>query len=160
MLDSWVTARGLLTGSVDGGGENCPMCAQGRPDEDQYGIRFFAGAVSDAYLQRSRAQPGYTVVVWRGQHFADPSEMKRGDAAAYWLEVLRVASALKAVFNPAHVNYMTWANAIPHVHTHVALRYVDDPCPEGPLEPLEGVPAAEPDLRDEVARLRGALEAT
>jgi hypothetical protein len=34
-------------------GKNCPMCAQGRPDEDQHGIRIHAGRYSDAYLQRA-----------------------------------------------------------------------------------------------------------
>ena len=34
-------------------GEGCPMCEQGRPDETPYGIRIFAGEVTDAYLQRA-----------------------------------------------------------------------------------------------------------
>ena len=36
------------------------MCAQGRPEETEYGIRFFAGEVADAYLQRAKIQRGYT----------------------------------------------------------------------------------------------------
>ena len=40
-------------------GEGCPMCAQGRPEETEYGIRFFAGEVADAYLQRAKIQRGY-----------------------------------------------------------------------------------------------------
>jgi len=65
-------------------GENCPKCAEGRPDEDEdeHGIRFFAGEVLDTYLHRSTPQPGYTVVVWRGPHAADPSEMGAEDATA------------------------------------------------------------------------------
>ena len=35
------------------------MCAQGRPDETEYGVRFFAGEVADAYLQRANIQRGY-----------------------------------------------------------------------------------------------------
>ncbi|HTS73242.1 MAG TPA: hypothetical protein VMG74_05980 [Gaiellaceae bacterium] len=45
-------------------GHGCPMCAQGRPDETEHGVRFFAGEVADAYLQRASIQRGYTVVVW------------------------------------------------------------------------------------------------
>ena len=56
-------------------GEGCPMCAQGRPEETEYGIRFFAGEVADAYLQRAKVQRGYTVVVWRGRHVAEPTEL-------------------------------------------------------------------------------------
>jgi hypothetical protein len=28
------------------------MCSEGRPEENQHWIRFFAGKVADAYLQR------------------------------------------------------------------------------------------------------------
>ena len=34
-------------------GKDCPMCAQGRPDEDEWGVRVLAGRFSDAYLQRA-----------------------------------------------------------------------------------------------------------
>jgi len=37
-------------------GEGCPMCEQGRPEETEHGTRFFAGEVSDAYLQRVHIQ--------------------------------------------------------------------------------------------------------
>jgi hypothetical protein len=59
------------------------MCAQGRPDEDEYGIRIFAGRYSDAYLQRATWQPGYTVVTWRGRHVAEPTELDDEEASGY-----------------------------------------------------------------------------
>jgi diadenosine tetraphosphate (Ap4A) HIT family hydrolase len=141
-------------------GEDCPKCGQGRPDEDKYGIRFFSGDVSDAYLQRSAPQPGYTVVVWRGRHVADPTELTAVEVAKYSSELLDVARALKDVFDPAHLNYMTWGNAVPHLHTHIVLRYLDDPRPERPLEPFEPLEMPVQELRDQVGRLRAALEAS
>src|SRR5437763_15588338 len=63
-------------------GEGCPMCKQGRPDETEHGVRFFAGEVVDAYLQRAKIQRGYTVVVWRGRHVpsrpSSPRRRRRG----------------------------------------------------------------------------------
>ena len=44
-------------------GEGCAMCSQGRPDETEWGVRFFAGQVSDAYLQKSGIQRGYSIVI-------------------------------------------------------------------------------------------------
>lgn len=67
------------------------MCQQGRPDETRWGVRILAGQVSDAYLQRADIQRGYTIVVWRGRHVAEPTELPPNDAAVYWLEVVRVA---------------------------------------------------------------------
>lgn len=39
-------------------GAGCGKCGQGRPDEDQWGVRWFAGAHADAYLQRTCPQAG------------------------------------------------------------------------------------------------------
>ena len=88
-------------------GEGCPMCAEGRPDETPFGLRIAAGEVSDAYLQRADIQRGYTVVVWRGRHVVEPTELEEEDASRYWLEVLAVGRALEAVLEPVKVNYDT-----------------------------------------------------
>ena len=107
------------------------MCDQGRPEETPWGIRFFAGEVSDAYLQREKLQRGYTVVIWRGRHVAEPTELSAEEAAQYWLELLEAGRRLERVFEPVKVNYETLGNALPHLHTHVMPRYADDPKPGG-----------------------------
>src|SRR3712207_2118216 len=99
------------------GGKDCPMCLQGRPDENAYGIRVHAGRYSDAYLQRVAWQAGYTVVAWRGRHVAEPTELSDEEASGYWLEVLRVAAALEGHYRPVKMNYQTLGNAVPHLHT-------------------------------------------
>jgi diadenosine tetraphosphate (Ap4A) HIT family hydrolase len=109
------------------------MCAEDRLDDTGFGVRFFAGEVSDAYLQRAAIQRGYTVVVWRGRHVAEPTELSADEAARYWLEVLRAARAIEAVFQPVKLNYDTLGNALPHLHTHVVPRYTDDPRPGWPF---------------------------
>lgn len=114
-------------------GEGCEMCRQGRPDETRWGVRFFAGRVSDAYLQRANIQRGYTVVVWRGRHVAEPTELSPTDASAYWLEVLRVAQALETQLKPVKMNYNVLGNSLPHLHTHLIPRYADDPRPSWPF---------------------------
>jgi hypothetical protein len=48
-------------------GIGCPFCAEGRPDENSDGVRIYSSLCVDAYLSRHHAQPGYTVVVWRGR---------------------------------------------------------------------------------------------
>jgi diadenosine tetraphosphate (Ap4A) HIT family hydrolase len=131
------------------------MCAEGRPDVDANGnVRFFAGEVADGYLQRNAPQRGYAVVVWRGRHVADVSEMTTQETTDYWLEVMEVARALTHVFEPCHLNYELLGNLMPHVHTHIVLRYVDDPCPNAPLKPWELHPVSNDELQVEVVRLR------
>jgi diadenosine tetraphosphate (Ap4A) HIT family hydrolase len=127
------------------GGRGCPMCEQGRPDETAYGLRFFGGAVSDAYLQRANIQRGYSIVVWRGRHVAEPTELSPEEASAYWLEVLHVARALETHLKPVKTNYNMLGNSLPHLHTHVIPRYADDPRPGWPFP----FPAEDPDPIDD-----------
>ena len=135
------------------------MCASGRPDETAFGIRIFAGAVSDAYLQRSSIQRGYTIVIWRGRHVAEPTELESDEATSYWLEVLRVARALEVHMRPVKVNYNLLGNSIPHLHTHVIPRYAADPRPGSPFPfpETDPPPFDESMLRSDVEALRGLL---
>jgi len=115
-------------------GSDCEMCEAGRPESDQYGIRIHAGEYSDAYLQRADVQRGYTVVIWRGRHVNDPTELTGEEASSYWADVLLVARALITYYEPLKMNYETLGNALPHLHTHLVPRYAEgDPAPGRPF---------------------------
>ena len=136
------------------------MCAEGRPEETEYGIRIRAGEVSDAYLQRAAVQRGYTIVVFRGRHVAEPTELSGDEAAAYWRDLLRVGAALERVLEPVKVNYETLGNSLPHLHTHVMPRYADDPRPGWPFPYSDFDDAGQHDeaqLRADAEALRAAL---
>jgi diadenosine tetraphosphate (Ap4A) HIT family hydrolase len=140
-------------------GEGCPICGEGRPDENRFGIRIFAGPTSDAYLQRSAIQRGYTTVMWRVRHVAEPTELSPDEAAAYWLEVLWVARGLELYLNPVKMNYNVLGNSVPHLHTHVIPRYAKDPRPGRPFPfpETEPPPFDEGMLRRDVESLRRHL---
>ena len=138
-------------------GEGCPMCEQGRPEETEYGARFFAGEVSDAYLQKPNIQRGYSVVIWRGRHVAEPTELSADEAAQYWREVLEAGRRIETHLKPVKMNYDILGNSLPHLHTHVVPRYADDPKPGWPFPFPDGDPAhidAE-EFRRDVEALRG-----
>jgi diadenosine tetraphosphate (Ap4A) HIT family hydrolase len=141
-------------------GAGCPMCAEGRPDETPLGVRVFAGTTADAYLQRVAIQRGYTIVIWRGRHVAEPTELDPDEAAAWWLEVLRVGRALEEALDPVKLNYDVLGNSLPHLHAHVIPRYADDPRPGWPFPfPEHEPPALEEDaLRADAAALRTLLQ--
>ena len=44
-----------------------------------------------------------------------------------------IARAIERAYDPCQLNYMTFGNAVPHVHTHIVPRYPDDPTPGRPL---------------------------
>jgi diadenosine tetraphosphate (Ap4A) HIT family hydrolase len=140
-------------------GTNCPMCDEGRPGETPHGIRFFAGETADAYLIRADIQRGLSVVVWRGRHVVEPTELSDAEAASYGREVLQVARAIEVVFKPLKLNYNLLGNSVPHLHTHIVPRYADDPRPEWPFPfPEPDPPAvAEDVLSADVDALRAAV---
>jgi diadenosine tetraphosphate (Ap4A) HIT family hydrolase len=140
-------------------GDGCPACAEGRPDSTDAGLRFFAGAVCDAYLVRSDIQRGLTIAVWRGRHVAEPTELTPDEAAAYGSEVLAVGRALDAVMQPVKLNYDLLGNWVPHLHTHIVPRYADDARPGWPFPFPDPDPPPMPEerLRADVELLRAEL---
>ena len=141
-------------------GVGCEMCQSGRPESDQYGVRVLEGRYCDAYLQRADVQRGYTVVIWRGRHVTEPTELDEVEAAGYWAEVLAVARALISVYRPLKMNYETLGNSLPHLHTHLVPRYTADPRPGRPFPLSARAPEGtipEDRLLAEAADLRSLL---
>jgi diadenosine tetraphosphate (Ap4A) HIT family hydrolase len=139
-------------------GIGCPLCAEGRPQETQDGVRFFAGEVADTYLRRPAIQRGLSVVIWRGRHVTEPTELSDSEAAAYWRELLRVGRAIERVMKPVKLNYDILGNSVPHLHTHIVPRYREDPRPLWPFPFPDPEPEAMADsvLQAEVEALRRA----
>lgn len=141
-------------------GTGCAMCAQGRSDEDEFGIRVYESDTADAYLQKADVgQRGYSIVIWRGRHVAEATELSDTDAGVYWADVLRVARAIELHYSPAKLNLMMLGNSIPHLHTHVVPRYVDDQNPGRPpaMEPTTKLLPIE-EVRRDAAKLRELME--
>jgi diadenosine tetraphosphate (Ap4A) HIT family hydrolase len=106
-------------------------------------------------------QRGYTVVVWRGRHVTEPTELDETEAAGYWAETLTVARALLQVYRPMKLNYETLGNSLPHLHTHLVPRFREDPAPGRPYPLAPQVPGSaripEERLLAEAAELRSLL---
>ena len=114
-------------------GEGCPFCAERDRDDTGGGLRFLRGRVADAYLQRNGVHPGHTIVQWRPRHVVEPTELSPEEASDYFADVLAAARSLERHFDPLKTNYQTLGNAVPHLHTHIVLRFADDPRPGAPL---------------------------
>jgi diadenosine tetraphosphate (Ap4A) HIT family hydrolase len=140
-----------VTGTV------CELCDEGRPEETRTGLRILAGPVADTYLMRRALVRGYAVVVWRGRHVVEPTELSAAEAARYGKDVLRVGLAIQRHFRPLKLNYMTMGNWTPHLHTHVTARSVDDAAPGDPLPAGKSVLLPEDQWREDAAALRALL---
>ncbi|MGW0252768.1 HIT family protein [Nocardia goodfellowii] len=132
------------------------MCDSERHESDAYGIQIYSTPNVDAVLQRADIQRGYTIVIWRGRHVNEPFELSESEASEYWRDVLKVAKALMAHYRPLKMNYETLGNSLPHLHTHLVPRYIEDPAPGRPF-PLLPQDGSEPTIAD--AHLQSDAEA-
>lgn len=142
-------------------GNGCTMCAEGRPEVNEYrSTRVFAGQYADAYLRGLATPLGYTVVAWRGRHVSEPTELTDEEATGYWLEVLRVARGIEQLYRPAKLNIQILGNAVPHLHTHVIPRYLTDPSPGAPPDFAYGLAddMGTDEYGREAAQLRGSIQ--
>jgi diadenosine tetraphosphate (Ap4A) HIT family hydrolase len=88
---------------------------------------------------------------------SEPTELSDDEACIYWRELLHVTKALEAEFHPAKVNYLTLGNQIPHLHTNVVLRFLDDPAPGKPIDLDQGDPVPDVTLQAQASTLSSRL---
>ncbi len=141
-------------------GHACEMCQSPRLDEDSYGVRIYSTPEVDAVLQRADIQRGYTIIIWRGRHVVEPFELTESEANSYGKATLTVAKALAAFYQPLKMNYQTLGNTVPHLHTHLLPRFVEDPAPGRPFPlPQRGdeAPIAPALLAEQATALRALL---
>jgi diadenosine tetraphosphate (Ap4A) HIT family hydrolase len=140
-------------------GEECGVCALVRGELSNGDPRIYESPWVVAYLVRRDIQRGYVIVSCRS-HVVEPFDLAANDAAAYWADVMRVSRAVHAHFAPKKLNYETWGNGEPHLHTHIVPRYEVDPNPGGafPFWTVHNPPSIPDDelVRDAVA-LRALL---
>jgi len=143
-------------------GEGCPMCASAGEEETPHGVRVFAGRWADATLARHPMRAGYTVVIFKGRHVAEPTELSEEEASGFWSEVTRVARAVEQCYRPMKMNWLSLGNGVPHLHVHLVPRPFDDERAGGPLEDgafdVSTTPALSPgELRAQADELRACL---
>lgn len=138
-------------------GSSCPLCEEGRPVETPDRILFFADECYDAYLSLRGVQRGYAVVIWRGAHVVEPTDLSEDDASLFWLGVLRVARAMRIYFRPLKMNYQILGNGQPHLHCLVAPRFWKDIAPGKPLPAIGYKDFSESEVRRDGRALHGIL---
>lgn len=83
--------------------------------------------------------PGYCLVL------ADPvveslNSLGEADRVTYSLDVARVGDALLAATGAFRINYETWGNLEPALHTHITPRYMSEPVLKRRMAPGQAYP--------------------
>ena len=107
--------------------ERCPN--PGAPDQVYRRVAELPASV--AILAPDQYYRGYTLVVAK-THAAELCQLPEAESTQYYHDMLRVARAVAAVFQPRKLNYEVLGNTVPHLHWHLFPRYADDPNPLRP----------------------------
>src|SRR5262245_10560289 len=91
-------------------GKGCPMCAAVGNGDNDFWVEVCAGRFAEVHLERRTRLPGYCIVMWRHEHIAEPADLDPERACGYWQEVLAVGRAVRSMFDPVKVNYLTLGN--------------------------------------------------
>ncbi len=86
------------------------------------------GRLASGWLVLGDTQPlrGYCMLI------ADPvagslNDLDEAARIAYSLDMIRVGDAMKSALGAYRINYETWCNADPVLHTHISPRYLSEP---------------------------------
>ena len=105
--------------------------------------------------------PGYCLLL------ADPvveslNALSEADRARYCLDMIRVGDALMQVTGAYRINYETWCNLTPSLHTHITPRYAHEPDDKRRASPdraYGGLPSRAFDPEDDGAFMQTMREA-
>ncbi len=139
---------------------NLPDCLYCRKDQrlNDLMIEITRLQVSTVFLFKEQTHPGRCVVAYNG-HVNELFELSDNELNRFMQDVTRTARAIKALFNPAKINYGAYSDKLPHLHMHLVPKYVDGPAwgTTFTMMPDPKRLLADKDYAELVARLRLAL---
>ncbi len=134
---------------MPGLGSSCVICRDAAPhDIIAEGEHCWVTAAVPAPL------PGYVCVVSK-THVTEPFDLSPNQQAAFWLDVCRVARAVRDALAATKINYEIHGNTVSHLHLHVFPRYEGDPFSG---RPIDGSSSGFHRSRQELARLAQAVQ--
>jgi len=80
--------------------------------------------VSQLFLFKEQSHPGRCNVVFN-DHGIDFHELNDEQRNAFMLDVAAAGKAIAKAFNPAKINYGSYADTISHLHMHIVPKYKD-----------------------------------
>jgi diadenosine tetraphosphate (Ap4A) HIT family hydrolase len=83
------------------------MCASLGAGDNEHTPAVTELPFSEVRLERRSLLPGYCIVVWELGHIVEPTQLDDDAAAGYWRDVLSVAGAIEARFDPMKINLLT-----------------------------------------------------
>jgi diadenosine tetraphosphate (Ap4A) HIT family hydrolase/predicted GNAT family N-acyltransferase len=115
--------------------ENCPVCAYGEKGApDTVVIKELQFSRVEASMLAAQGQLWGKCEVVSKKHYVELDDMTAHDLLGYMTDVQKVSKALKEVTGAVKINLEIHGNTLPHLHTHLFPRYLDDPFAGQPVD--------------------------
>lgn len=115
--------------------KHCPICAgenTGAPDTVL--IKELGYSRVEASMLAAQGLLWGKCVVTSKKHYVELHDMPLIDLVGYITDVQKVARALREVSGAVKINLEMHGNSMPHFHTHLFPRYLDDPYAGQPID--------------------------
>lgn len=104
---------------------NCLYCNKNEVQKDLM-IEICDLNVSTVFLFKEQTYKGRCVVAYK-DHAKELFDLKGEELLAFMEDVNAVARAINEAYSPAKINYGAYSDKLPHLHIHLAPKYVDGP---------------------------------
>lgn len=102
---------------------DCLYCNKNQTQKDLM-IEICELRASTVFLFKEQTYKGRCIVAYKG-HATELYELEGEALLAYMEDVNLVARTINELFNPAKINYGAYSDKLPHLHIHLAPKYVD-----------------------------------
>lgn len=102
---------------------DCLYCNKNQTQKDLM-IEICSLSVSTVFLFKEQTYKGRCVIAYK-DHNVELYQLSPEELLAFMTDVNKVASAIAKLYNPAKVNYGAYSDKLPHLHIHLAPKYVD-----------------------------------
>lgn len=83
-------------------------------------------SVSTVFLFKEQTYKGRCIVAYK-DHNVELYQLPSEELLAFMTDVNKVAAVIAKLYNPAKINYGAYSDKLPHLHIHLAPKYVDGP---------------------------------
>lgn len=102
---------------------NCLYCNKNEVQKDLM-IEICDLNVSTVFLFKEQTYKGRCIVAYK-DHAKELFDLKGEELLAFMEDVNAVARAINEAYSPVKINYGAYSDKLPHLHIHLAPKYVD-----------------------------------
>lgn len=104
---------------------DCLYCNKNQTQKDLM-IEICELSVSTVFLFKEQSYKGRCIVAYKN-HDVELYQLSSEELLAFMTDVNKVAAAIAKAYSPVKINYGAYSDKLPHLHIHLAPKYVDGP---------------------------------